>query len=288
MTDRSSDWTQYLTEDEARVYEEIQKWEERPGAGFNYFKSLALPVAHEFHRMSPAFIDAIADSLREILKSFRDYSFNTVRSQAIIDKISQKAGRTIDTLADIREIEIGMLDRAADECRFFNRGAATLGGGMTGLIGFNGLLIDLPVLYTLLFRTIQEVSLCYGYAIDSPEERVYILKILELGHLPEDEPRKNTIGELMNLHAAIQGGISLSKCEAQAVLKSIQILSRRIAVQYLGRKLAFYIMLIGGVAGAGMNYLIAGQVADAAFYTYRKRFLMDRAQHRQSAGTPVT
>ena len=285
--DENNELMGYLTEAERQEFEEIKRWEEKPGNTFGIFRNLTLPLAGELRKASPTVIDSIVDSVREILKSLRDYSQNTINTDNILHKISLAAEKEIQVIDGLRAVPVNILDKAARECASFNKYSATLGGGLTGVIGFNGLLLDIPLLYTLLFRAIGEVATCYGYPADTPEEKVFMLKTLELGHITDDESRKNTIGELSALHAAIQGGVSLSQLEITGMLKGIQALFERIGMQYLRRKVLLFMMLIGGVAGAGMNYLIASQVADAACHSYKKRFLIDRATERKNSGTPA-
>lgn len=274
--------TKYLKEEELKIFKEILRWEENPGNQF--FHTITLSIVKELKKISPATLNFIADILREILKSLRDYSHNTVDMKTIFQKISFAGERPVNSLEEIRQIPITKLDIPANQCMLFHKFSAAIGGGLTGAIGFNGFIIDLPILYTLLFRTIQEVAICYGYPIDTPEEKVYILKILELGHLAEDDARKNTLIELSYLHAAIQGGISLSQLEKIGFFKGLQVVAERIGLQYLRKKLNLYFMLIGGISGAGINYLIADQVANAAYHSYRRRYLMDRAIEREKSG----
>jgi|GEM_PF-1414009 len=280
-----SHWSTYLDKEEMFAYQEILQWEEAPGKSFENYRSFATPVTDYLQKLSPEMMSQISIVVRSALKSLRDYSHYTVYPSSILEKISLKAGSRLDSLDQVKEISISCLDNAALECISFNRGVAAAEGGLTGLMGLQGLMIDLPFLYGVLFRIIEEISLCYGYRIDTPEERFHILTTLETSHMTEEKDRRAAFLKLANLQLSLRGGISLSDIQLY-LSKGLTSLSQRLGSALLGRRLALILKVAGGVAGGIFNYLLAQQIADSAFHIYRKRFLADRAEERR-ADSPV-
>jgi hypothetical protein len=282
MNDFHTGWNLYLDEEETKAYNEILQWEERPGKIHESIGSITVPVLENMKKVPSNVTDSLTDMIREILKILRDYSSSTINRRFLLEKLSKKESREIGEIVDIKGIPIKNLDAAAKECIDFNLFAAAFEGGLVGFLGLNGIILDLPLLYGFLFRSIQEVSICYGYSVDSPEEKLHILKVLELAHTNGDEPRKNALEELRALQLSIRGGITINRLEGMGMVKSLEKLAEKIGGVLFRRKLALALMIVGSISGAALNYLFARQVADTAYYTYRKRFLMDRAEERRT------
>ncbi len=279
--DYYDDWAQYLEVDEKTAYHEVMDWENRQEQGTSLFQNISLAVVNEIKKLSPEILTSTANTIREILKVLRDYSFSSINENTLSYKISLKCKRRVLLDRSIEQIPVGILDEAARECISFNRGAACVSGGLTGTVGFSGMLLDIPVLYGLLFRLIQETAICYGYRVNTPEEKLYILKILELGHIPEDTSRRSTITELHTLHTAMRGGVSLNQLEARTLIRGFDEVASKIGILYSRRKIMTGLMILGGIIGAATNYVLTREVSLAAYNTYRKRFIMDRALARR-------
>lgn len=279
--DYFDDWAQYLDEDEQRVYEEVLAWENRPERESNALQTVSLAVLNEVKKLPPHMLTATTDTIHEILRVLRDYSWLTISEEKIAFKISLKCNQRVLLDRSLEQVPVGILDEAARECIQFNIGAGCITGGVSGLLGLGGLLMDLPLLYGALFRLVQETAICYGYRIDNPEEKLYVTKILELGHIPDETSRRSTVTELHTLHTAIRGGVSLNQIERLGLSRGLCELAGRIGLIYSRRKIIAALMIAGGITGAGMNYLLAREVSRAAYHTYRKRFIMDRAMARR-------
>jgi len=56
-------------------------------------------------------------------------------------------------------------DEQAQECWNWNIAYAATEGGATGGLGLFGLAADVPALFTILLRLIQEIATCYSYKL---------------------------------------------------------------------------------------------------------------------------
>lgn len=277
--DYFDDWQQYLSPDEAEAYSEILEWESAPAKKQGLFHRISMPIYDGLKKIPPEYMDAISNIVREILGALMEYSHLTINEEAISLKISLKCGQAMQDNAQAQELPVKILDETARECVNLNSAVTTITGGLSGAAGFGGFLLELPVLYGFLFRIIQETAVCYGYRIDTPEEKQYILKILELSHISSDDSRQNNIAGLHTLHTAIRGGVSLN--QAGSLEMGIGELAKRIGAFYSRRTLLIGFMILGGLVGAGTNFILSRQVSDSAYNTYRKRFIMDRAMARR-------
>jgi len=275
----NSHWSIYLNEEEKKIYQQILSWEESPGRGFENFRSFTGPLNDYIRNISPEIQSQVLIIVRSALKSLRDYSHYTIYPSSILEKISLKGNRRLESIGEIKNVSITSLDKAATECISFNRSIAAAEGGFTGMMGFQGLLLDLPFLYGVMFRIIEEVSLCYGYRTDTPEERFHMLTTLETSHITDRQGRDDAFLRLASLQLSIRGSVSVSQRTISAALMSI---SERLGALILRRRLALILKIAGGVTGGFFNYLMAQHVADNAFNIYRKRFLNDRVEERRA------
>jgi hypothetical protein len=274
MPECRDEWTVFLTDDEKKALQEIRRWEEKSGKAFPCYRFLTLPLATKLREFSPTVLHSIVEIIRELLKTLRDYSAKTITRESLFRKIIRKSNRAVCSSADVKEVPLMALDRAARECIRFNIAAAVAEGGFSGLAGLNAFLLDIPLLYGFTFRLIQEVAICYGFSIEAPEEKVHMLKVLELGHLVDEESRKTAMTELATLQAAIKSGISINQ---KAVVTATEAVAMTVSGLFIKNKAALALMLLGGVVGAGLNFLIIMGVAETAYFSYRKRFLMEKA-----------
>jgi hypothetical protein len=278
--DYYDDWADHLEADEKYAFREIEEWEKKNVTGGKPFQGLST-IMKELEKMSPQLSKNVSETVRVALATLRDYSRISVNDVAISDKVSQRCGSAMTSVNRNEAISVQILDGAARDCIAFNMKAASIEGGLTGALGMSGMLLDIPLLYGILFRLIHEVAICYGYSVDGPEEKLYMMKVLELGHMPDDTSRQGTITDLYTLHTAIRGGVSLNQIERSALARGMEALAERIGITYARRKISTILMIVGGITGAAMNYLLAKEVSEAAYNTYRKRFLMDRAMARR-------
>jgi len=279
--DYYDNWLDYLDEEEKRVYEEVQAWENRPRHLSNPLRWLSLSFASNAAKLPEQYSAPLVDTVKKVLTVLRDTAITTINTDSISYKVSLKCGKAIQDGVTDEHLPITILDEASRECIAFNVGTSTVEGALCGAGGIHGIVIDIPVLYTLLYRLIGEVAICYGYDLGSIEEKMYVMKVLELGHLTDDSSRQGTIAELHVLHTAVRGGISPNFVAGKTALQAMNSLCERIGISYARRKLAAIVAVVGGVTGSAANYLLAREVGQAAYHTYRKRFIMDRAMARR-------
>ena len=146
-----------------------------------------------------------------------------------------------------------------------NTALATAEGTVMGLFGMG--LPDIPVLMSLLLRTVYTTALRYGYRFDNPRERYYILLVLSAA-LAKGSARKAYSREADRIGLAIDAGEKLNLNLEEQMRDTSKALSRSLLVVKFIQTTS-----IIGVVGGVQNFAASRKVAVMANLKYQKRFL---------------
>lgn len=168
-------------------------------------------------------------------------------------------------------------EEAATEVRRWALGFAVTGGGAAGAFGALGLAIDVPATVALALRTVRLTGLCYGFGADSEAERVYILDVLQLAGANSRAERDAAIACLA------EGREKLATEEWQKIVRltgqttgsvaATHRVATTLGVNLSTRKVAQLAPIVGAAVGAGVNAAFQNDVAAAARFAYRARWL---------------
>lgn len=274
-------WVGRLTDDEREVLKETEAWLlEPPGLLARSLAIIGKPIDFAYRRVPESIREAINRKIYGVLEAVRQSSGNSVRPQETFDRISAEVGRDVTHLDQLFEHDVRCLDRIALEFLHSGRRAAAFEGGATGLAGLAGLVVDVPALYWLIFRTVQSMAICYGFPIDTPEEVAHILKVVDVGHHLESDKKRRGMLELESLQVLIRRGLPIQDLERAALAKGLQALARKLTANLARRKVAQSMAVVGALVGAGVNRALVNDVGLTAFYSYRRRFLREVAERR--------
>src|ERR1700719_389545 len=164
----------------------------------------------------------------------------------------------------VYSVEMGELDTVADELIRSGMKLAALEGAGFGLGGLITILPDLGILSAITMRTIQKLSLVYGFEFNTDHE----------------------IAELW-IAAASAAGVDISRelLEKEVVNKFVPRVIRSIAARasaevvekWAGRM----IPLVSSALGAGLNYWFVRAWGERAKAHFRERYLQIRLQSEQ-------
>jgi hypothetical protein len=214
-----------------------------------------------------------------------------VSREYVYKKLSLRVGPVQGSL-DLLEKPVQYLDEVAME--FVSRATTglTIEGAAAGASGLIGLAADIPILYFTLFKTIQEVALCYGFPVKPPQERLHMLQTLDLGHNLNSRDRPQIVARIFQIQGLIRAGTTLERLElfvaagqtaggteTQALVRNLR-LARQLAFDLIERKLFQSLVIVGSAVGAAANYQLMRDVGLAAYHLYRRRFLMEVALRR--------
>ncbi|MEO0945305.1 MAG: EcsC family protein [Pseudomonadota bacterium] len=173
--------------------------------------------------------------------------------------------------------DLAACDEAAADMRRWALGYAVTGGGAAGAFGAFGLAIDIPATIALALRTTRLTGLAYGFGADSQAERVFILDILQLAGANSEEERSAAIARLT------KGRADLKREDWQKIVRltgqttgtvaATQRVAATLGVNLSTRKMAQVVPFLGAAVGASVNAAFQNDVAAAARFAYRARWL---------------
>ena len=176
---------------------------------------------------------------------------------------------------DFKDLEAS--DEAAAEVRRWALGYAVTGGGAAGVFGAAGLAVDIPATVTLALRTARLTGLCYGFGGASEAERVHILDVLQLAGANSREERDEALQRLA------KGRSSFDRKDWQKIVRltgqttgtvaATQRVATTLGVNLSTRKMAQIAPVVGAAIGAGVNAAFQNEVAAAARFAFRARWL---------------
>lgn len=266
----------YLTPDELTCCRETEEWLQAEVSSFKKVMGLTRkPIEYAYSKVPESVREAIASAILNVLTSVREGSTGLVTA----DSVHQRLG--VPGKFEIFQIDVRHLDAVAGDFLRQSKNLCMAEGAATGVAGLPGIVVDVPALYGLLFRMIAQISVCYGYSADQPEERHHMLKVLEIGHHTEPEPKRAGMDELALVQQMIRDDLPIVEVQKFAVEKGLQTMARQLGLALTQRKLAQSVALVGGVVGAGVNRQLAGDVGEVALHAYRRRHLMELAYLRR-------
>lgn len=178
-------------------------------------------------------------------------------------------------MADIAELPIAVMDRAADDIIQGRIKFAAASGAATGVGGIVTMAADLPLVLGTSLKTLQEIAICYGYDPEEPMERVFIVKCLQFSSA-DIVGKKAIIGELGNFDEEHTNAEVISQLQGW----------REVVTAYrenYGWKQLFQLIPIAGIIfGSISNKGAIADVSEAGKMLYKKRRLVKKLDEMQN------
>ena len=152
-------------------------------------------------------------------------------------------------------------------------------GGATGAVGIFGLPADIPALFMISFRQIQQIGTCYGYDTTSEEEQEYVLQILRTGSTGDIKAKVQFLVGLKQIEQillkvswkqmnAILAAKEIGKLSSLAALRQF---AKSMGIQLTKRKALQIVPVVGALVGVSFNGVFVNDVGRAAYMSYRRR-----------------
>ena len=262
-----------LTDYERTAQREIERWE-RGETFLQQVLGFALkPVDWAFDEFVPeSVVDKLTDALTEALSTLNDASAWTYDEDDVLAKASA-AGIEVETVAELRDRPLDELDALAKPYASQNAILAALSGGGAGLGGALLLAADIPVLFTVNFRLIQQISAAYGFPLKGPGYTPLIVSIFNVAASGSREAKSDALRELAVAAAAVDSGGYRGRKAQGTLREQLGHLPREIAKNLGAAKLGQMIPIAGAAIGAGVNYWFTDQTAQAAVMLCRALYL---------------
>lgn len=221
----------------------------------------------------------LEDKVPEKLESTLDAAFSKA-FHLIFSKGSSIISKTFSTDRLINEFEIDSfnldeLGRGRDMRKFKRRAAAT-GTAHTMLSTVTGLALgavgawipDIVVFITVLLRNMYQISMRYGYAYDTDDEKKFILRVIAAAVQEGDD----LIRADKELNQLIRKGLFT---DTGTVDEQIEETASALGRALLLMKFLQNIPVVGIIGGAS-DFVYMEKISDYAILKYQRRFLIDQ------------
>ncbi|MBU8694508.1 EcsC family protein [Bacillus altitudinis] len=252
---------------------EIEKWEKAQQKVWFWEKLSRLPF-QMLDKLTPAFIQkkigVLLDEMGHYIQSGGVY---LTSEKGIIHQFQKKcADESIQRIEDIEAAPIEVMDVISDQMGKNRTNLATVQGATTGVGGMFTLAADIPAVLGLSLKTLQDIAVTYGYDPKNKEERVFIIKCLQLNSA-DVVGKKSILKELKSYHA--------SEGKHENMISQIQGW-REVVYNYrdsFGWKKLFQLVPIAGILfGAASNRSQLKGIAETGIMQYRKRRILTRLE----------
>ncbi len=244
-----------LTEYETRQVEKIAAWKSsHPNPFAELFRRAAQPIANVVEAIIP---DQVALQAIEM-------AYKATDRTATLRAMRLQAG--VSDITELRHKPLELCDRLSRRVGTFAQGVATLEGALTGAGGIWTTLLDVPLLFTLSLRTIIQVGHCYGYRLDQPTDKAWVLGAFAVALSGTLEKRHELTVRLREIE-----DLMLEETQEQVVVEEIASLLTQIEVFE-------DIPVFGAATGALLNLTVAHRTDLTARHLFQERWLRDNGK----------
>jgi len=263
-----------LTDDEKAVRRDIEDWQHADASIATQAIDWAMrPVDWAVeHTVSPDTIDQVTERIEQFLSRLSDASEWTFEDDDIL-AAAEAHGLPVRSVSDLREYGIDELDPLARSRFRQNTVLAALEGGSTGLGGAALIAADIPLLFTINLRLIQQIGACYGFPLRGPTFQPLVLSIFNAAASGARAARNEALREVSVAAAAFANDLEYKGRVSGTFRDQNRHLPREIAKDLVGRKLGQTVPFAGAAVGAGVNYWFTNETAESAFMCARALYL---------------
>jgi len=263
-----------LTPYERQVRREVETWQQGSESLVSQAINWAMqPVDWVVRQIiSEDLMDQVDSAVSQSLSLLNDASKWTLDRQDVFAK-AKSMGLDVDSLDELRECDLETLDKLARSYFSENAILAAVEGGGTGLGGVVFIAADIPLLFGINLRLIQQIGAAYGFPMDGPEYSPIALSIFNVAASGSREAKNNALREISVAGAAIAGDQGYRGRVSGTFHDQKRHLPREITKNIVGRKLAQTIPIAGAAIGAGVNYWFTLETAESAYMLFRALYV---------------
>lgn len=263
-----------LTEYERSVQKEIEKWQSGDVSLFaQAFNWAMAPMDWVVERVVPEeVVDQADKSISQFLSLLNDASTWTYEPKEVL-RAARSKGIEAEDITDLRDHDLKTLDGIARSYVSENAILAAIEGGGTGLGGAVLIAADIPLLFGINLRLIQQIGASYGFDVSTPAYSPLVLSIFNVAASGSRESKNMALREI-TVAAAALAHLSEYRGRVSGTFRDQnRHLPREIAKNIGGRKIAQMIPIAGAAIGAGINYWFTTETAESAFMLFRALYI---------------
>ncbi|MEL6675125.1 MAG: EcsC family protein [Bacteroidota bacterium] len=288
-----------LNASENKILDEIAKWKGQSPSFLNRATDfVSKPISWLTSKFIPEDVKGSTSGLTEkVVEKIQDASQWTVNQTDVLEAAREFE---IDAFAipDLKKASIHDLDHVSEKFIEQNTRVGALSGVGTGLVGWPGLIADIPTLFLLSLRQIYHVSLTYGFDLNASDatdrdkafEMEYMMRVFKVATASDTVQKQRSLAELKDFEAGRESGI-YGEMGGDFATKQIgrgatsfvsKIIIKEIIERTITKKAVGLVPGLGAVFGGGFNYVYLKDVGEAAYQLYRERFLLDKKGRKRS------
>ena len=263
-----------LSSYEKGVRRELEKWQRDEGSMIQMVINWAMqPVDWIVDKIVTPDGEEQADTLvTQFLALLNNASEWTHDPQDLVSK-AKEIGIEVDSLEDLRDHSLEELDELAKSLFSQNAILAAVEGGGTGLGGLALIAADIPLLFTINLRLIQQIGAAYGFDVTGDEFQPLVLSIFNVAASRGRTAKADALREISVAGAAFANELEYKGKIRSAFSEQSRHAPREIIKNILGRKLAQVVPIAGAAVGAGVNYWFTLETANSAYMLFRALYL---------------
>jgi hypothetical protein len=271
-----------LTSHEREARSEVLEWRDSGGGPLQSALSAVQDKAGSALQWATPRVaqETVRDAIEGGLEMVQDASRLTFRASSVL-KEAQKDDIEADEVSDLADAPLSALDALSARYHMPNKLLAAGEGGVCGAGGVGAAAADLPLLFGVAFRGVQQVGTCYGFDMDDPDVRPAVLGIFNVGAGAGSAAKARF---LVDIHVAAEAFAkrwtyqqvaerTATGTAAQTLKRMTRRLPQRIAHKVTKQKLAQALPLIGAAVGGTFNYQFVGRTLTAARMAFRSLYL---------------
>lgn len=225
-------------------------------------------------------------------------------SDARVIRAYVKRGHSVEHLDDIRRLDLRAIDKVASFSRLHytyslsaaaegaaaglavsGGQAAVVAGGVAGAgVGAapglgtiaTAMGVDAAALLTRCSRVVAHDALYYGYDPRDPAEEVFMMQIIGLGLATTAPAKAAAYQQLAVLTRSLATNVAWRQLNQQTFVKVAQKFAAQFGQKLTKKKLGQFVPVAGIGIGAVLNWKVVDDIADAAYWAYRERFLLEK------------
>ncbi len=269
-------------------------------------RARTLPGAEQAAQAAAAGYEKAAVGLGKFMTRSSQFTLNSER----VLKAYRRRGNTLGSLEDIHTLDLKVVDSVAKFTRLNQVyasaamaegvGAAALIGGGAAIAGAGGIAgagagaapglglvavavaSDATLVLGAASRAVAHTALYFGYDPTDPREEVFMMSVMGLGAATTQGAKMAAYSELSRLTQLLVRNAPWEQLNQFALTAIATRFAEQFGARLTKKKLGQFVPVAGMAIGGGLNYRTVDRIADAAYWTYRERFL------RQKLGEAMT
>lgn len=270
---------------ERQVRSEIENWQsEKDGAMTKVLDTVGKPVEWIYKNVvSDSVNKTVNKAVMGFMEMIRDGSQWTYPDSDIVAE-ARKTGLDVDDYRELRDQDLEKLDKVAQRYFNSNKLIAALEGAGCGLGGLALVAADIPLVFGIGFRAIQQIGSSYGFDMEDPDMLPIVMSVFNVGATASSAAKAAAIADMRVAAVALGKKWTYKKVAertqtgvvAKVLKERTKHLPKDIANNVTKRKLSQAIPIVGAAVGAGFNYWFLSNTTRGAYMVFRDLHLQKR------------